>query len=181
MTFKNVGLTIVIIAALDVAGAEAQDSAVKVPSTLAARFADMVGHWTINGTGVSHGQSLVTKGVLDCSLVAAGTALMCTGKMKGPPSVPNIKHVHIFGYDPVHKEVRVGVVNNLIGSDTLTGPFTKDGFVISRHYTAPDGDTVKDTQSFTGQIGSGKMKETMRTMDDGKPVVTAHLTWVKEK
>lgn len=152
-----------------------------MPLVLVARFADMVGHWTISGMVNAMGQTSSEQGVWDCSLVAGATALMCTGKMTGPTSIADIDHVYLFGYDPVHKKVWRGEVSNYSGAAVMTGTYSRDGFTISRESSTPNGDEEKQTQTFAGKIGSGELTATDRSTIDGKIVFSFKLTWVKQK
>lgn len=181
MIFKKAARITVIIASFGVAGVRAQDAprAIQLPSGIAARFADMVGHWTVSGTVTATGRTSSEKGVWDCSLVAAGTALMCIGKIKGPPGIKDIDHVYLFGYDPVHRKVWRGEVSNYSGAAVMTGPYSRDGFVLSRDFSTPNGDEEKQRQTFSGKIGSGELKETDRHTIDGKRLFSFKLTWVK--
>lgn len=179
MILRRAALTTIIIAGFAGSGTRAQNAPkpIQIPSVLAARFADMVGHWTLSGTASARGTTTVLKGALRCSIVAAGTALMCAGKM----TVPSIEHVHIFGYDPVHKKLWVGAVNSVDGGYTMSGPFTKEGFTIRRYFKASGGKSVMGSQAFTGRIGSGKLTEVFLNTVNSKPVLTGVITWVKRK
>lgn len=175
--FKKAAIT-TIIAAFGTSGAYAQNAPkpIQIPAVLAARFADMAGHWNISGTITAQGKSQVFNGSEDCSLLAGGIALLCTGK-----DTPNSGVVHLYGYDPVHKKVWSGTVNNYAGAHSLTGAYSAEGFVFPVDSMSVNGTATNGTITLAGKIGSGVMKQTFSITRDGKPYASERLTLVKQK
>lgn len=188
MRVDNALMMMVCLAAFGTGGAHAQNpakaiqiKAMQIPAALSARFADMVGKWTISGEATVRGQRGSVKGRVACYLVADRTALMCPLKLSFSALRWNFKAVRIFAYDPVRKSVWAVGANNVSGADFRAGTYSNDGFVLGSTSVTSDGKARKETEKLSGKIGAGKLMQTIRTTVGDKVIEAVEYTWIKQK